>query len=392
MTFLSHARNFEDALLWRALGHAEHGFYLDVGAFLPDVESVTRAFSERGWRGINIAAHPAAVAHLAAARPRDVTLGDATALAAIGSAQDQDASGTGMAAHGTLGGIWDAHVPPGQPVHFLHLDVEGREAAILGGLHWSRQRPWIVVVAVRPESPAAARQDWQAVLEGAGYGLVRAETLSLFFVADEHAVLARHFDGPPEPRGEVVRSGETVRSALLQAFEAADDARRRAGAAERSLARLALERQALEAQRGEAARARSSLAEEAAWLAAELRRLQGEAQAAAQQRDYLLERSPWEAFLFRRSGKPKRLFRNLLFHRSGKPRKLFRRWVLKDDGTPRAAFAMWMTNPAYLALRYPASLRPPEESGPGAPAPVISPRGALFLRRLRAARAHAPEV
>ncbi|MCU0506725.1 MAG: FkbM family methyltransferase, partial [Chloroflexi bacterium] len=51
--FVSHAQNLEDVMLWRALGDVGAGFYVDVGAFSPTEDSVTLAFSERGWRGIN---------------------------------------------------------------------------------------------------------------------------------------------------------------------------------------------------------------------------------------------------------------------------------------------------------------------------------------------------
>src|SRR5437660_12889254 len=52
--FISYAQNFEDVLLWRALGHVEKGFYVDVGAQHPIVDSVSRAFYERGWRGVHV--------------------------------------------------------------------------------------------------------------------------------------------------------------------------------------------------------------------------------------------------------------------------------------------------------------------------------------------------
>jgi hypothetical protein len=54
MTFISYAQNGEDVILWRALKHVENGFYIDVGACDPDELSVTKAFYERGWRGVNI--------------------------------------------------------------------------------------------------------------------------------------------------------------------------------------------------------------------------------------------------------------------------------------------------------------------------------------------------
>src|SRR5690242_18697804 len=85
MTFISYAQNFEDVMLWRALKDVEHGFYIDVGAAHPDDYSVTRAFYDRGWRGINIEPSDRIV-RLAGARPRDVNI-----HAAIGREADRRA-------------------------------------------------------------------------------------------------------------------------------------------------------------------------------------------------------------------------------------------------------------------------------------------------------------
>lgn len=52
--FTSHAQNFEDVILWRALNQVRDGFYIDVGANDPITDSVTLAFYERGWWGIHI--------------------------------------------------------------------------------------------------------------------------------------------------------------------------------------------------------------------------------------------------------------------------------------------------------------------------------------------------
>lgn len=54
MGIISYAQNFEDVMLWRALGHIEKGFYVDVGAGDPKLESVTKLFYDMGWNGINI--------------------------------------------------------------------------------------------------------------------------------------------------------------------------------------------------------------------------------------------------------------------------------------------------------------------------------------------------
>ena len=44
LSFTSYAQNFEDVLLWRALRGIKNGFYIDIGAYAPDDDSVTRAF------------------------------------------------------------------------------------------------------------------------------------------------------------------------------------------------------------------------------------------------------------------------------------------------------------------------------------------------------------
>ena len=52
MSFVSYAQNFEDVMLWRALKHIDCGFYIDVGAQDPVIDSVTKSFYDHGWRGV----------------------------------------------------------------------------------------------------------------------------------------------------------------------------------------------------------------------------------------------------------------------------------------------------------------------------------------------------
>lgn len=74
MSFLSYAQNFEDVMLHRAFRNVERGFYVDVGAFDPTHDSVTKAFYDRGWNGINIEPIPEYHARFTAERPRDINL------------------------------------------------------------------------------------------------------------------------------------------------------------------------------------------------------------------------------------------------------------------------------------------------------------------------------
>ena len=71
---VSHAQNFEDVMLARALKNTQQGFYVDVGAWDPNVETVTRYFYERGWRGINVEPALTYYEMLQTCRPRDINL------------------------------------------------------------------------------------------------------------------------------------------------------------------------------------------------------------------------------------------------------------------------------------------------------------------------------
>ena len=71
LPFTSYAQNLEDVILWRALKHISPGFYVDIGAGDPFVDSVSFAFYERAWRGIHVEPLPYCAAKLRQARPDD---------------------------------------------------------------------------------------------------------------------------------------------------------------------------------------------------------------------------------------------------------------------------------------------------------------------------------
>ena len=220
-------------MLRRALRRVEQGFYIDVGAQSPESDSVTRAFSLDGWRGINIEPHPFYFEQLVRLRPNDINLNIALGEypgsltmkliegTGLSTADDEiaarhAAAGYALKAHEvrmlTLEQVWQRHVPDGQAVHFLKVDVEGFEQFVLAGNDWQRHRPWIVLVeAVFPNSQIESHEEWEPVLTSADYQYVYADGLNRFYVAKERAELAAAFKYPPNVfDGFIMGSSERV--------------------------------------------------------------------------------------------------------------------------------------------------------------------------------------
>src|SRR5690242_19132589 len=148
--FVSYAQNCEDVVLWRALKDVRHGFYIDCGAYHPTRHSVTRAFYERGWRGINVEPVSGLLENFVRQRPRDINLGvaltdgsqDTTAfyeipgsgLSTLDAAVAREHARSGFVAlktaarATTLSAVLEADAPT--EIHFLKIDVEGAEQLV----------------------------------------------------------------------------------------------------------------------------------------------------------------------------------------------------------------------------------------------------------------------
>ncbi|NLY09869.1 MAG: FkbM family methyltransferase [Tissierellia bacterium] len=218
MSFISYAQNFEDIMLWRALKHIENGFYIDVGAGDPHQDSVTKAFYERGWRGINIEPIPQLYEKLVRERPRDINLqvaaGDKEKEIVIYELPDTGLSTLDLSIaerhekergykkverivkSQTLTQICkDIHL---SPIHFLKIDVEGAEKEVLEGTDFSIVRPWIILVeSTIPNSRIENYSEWEPILLNANYEFVYFDGLNRFYVAKEHPELKESFKLPP---------------------------------------------------------------------------------------------------------------------------------------------------------------------------------------------------
>ena len=217
MSFISYAQNLEDVMLWRALKHVEKGFYIDVGANDPSTDSVTKAFYERGWHGINIEPLPSHHADLQKERPRDINL-----QYAAGRSRGEiklwecdvrgwaTADATVIAYHQEAGHEGIFHTVPVLPlseictgnvrgeVHFLKIDVEGLEKSVIEGMDFSCCRPWILVVeSTNPNTTEEVHFKWENIVQSEEYTFAYSDGLNRFYVAKEHPELLPALKYPP---------------------------------------------------------------------------------------------------------------------------------------------------------------------------------------------------
>jgi FkbM family methyltransferase len=213
----AYGQNCEDVMLWRCFADGKPGFYIDVGAMHPLLDSVTFSFYEEGWRGVNVEPNPAYHRLLARFRPRDVNLNLAvaeapgqatltvvenTGLSSLDAENGRRAEALGHSTSTaevkvtTLETICAEFAPA--TIDFLKVDAESWEEKVLRGGDWQRYRPRVVLVeATEPNSQTPAWANWDPLLRKASYRLVYFDGMNRFYVAEEQAALARHFETPP---------------------------------------------------------------------------------------------------------------------------------------------------------------------------------------------------
>jgi FkbM family methyltransferase len=215
MAWVSYAQNFEDVMLMRALRHVENGVYIDVGAQGPEQGSITKAFYDRGWSGINIEPVPQYFELLLAARPRDINI-QCFVGAVPGSREFFEVADTGLStgieslaarysdrdvhrrtvAQTNLDAICREHGV--RTVHFLKIDVEGAENEVIEGFSFTQVRPWILVIeATVPNTSQSSHAAWEPAVLSHEYELVWDDGINRFYLAAEHRDLTHAFEKPP---------------------------------------------------------------------------------------------------------------------------------------------------------------------------------------------------
>ena len=214
----------EDGLLRRIFEHKQHGFYVDVGAHHPQRFSNTYLFYLRGWRGINIDPQPGAKALFDIIRSRDINIESGVSdveselvyyafnEAALNTF-DSDIAATRVKNRDyflvsqdkikvrRLEHIMAHHLPEGQLIDFLSVDVEGLDLQVLKSNDWIKYRPTFVLAESLGLSNVydAINSDLNSFMRHVGYSLFGKCVNTLVFIDSQ---------SPPRHEGLLYSSNE----------------------------------------------------------------------------------------------------------------------------------------------------------------------------------------
>jgi FkbM family methyltransferase len=209
-----YSQNREDLILAGILRKVPVGFYVDVGAYHPELDSVTKIFYDKGWHGINIEPNERLNAELCKQRPRDINIKVGLSSQSGTLLFRSYESNSGLSTFSSelkrmyeelhprsayketsievtsLSHVLKEYRPSGE-IHFLKIDVEGLELEVLLGNSWEQFRPWVICIECNLNR--ARREAITAFLVAWGYAEVFFDGINYYFVANERRAIWDEF-------------------------------------------------------------------------------------------------------------------------------------------------------------------------------------------------------
>jgi FkbM family methyltransferase len=185
------------------------GFYVDVGAFHPQMHSNTYKLYLKGWSGLTIEPNPGVAETFRRARPRDahLTLGIAEQESEMTYYQFRDGAQNTFDAERAaelqaervgevavkcmpLNEVFERHCRD-RPVDLLSVDCEARDLEVVQSLDWRRHRPTMLIIEDFEQfeaggSPKPSSSAIRSFMLAHDYAVVSQAVFSFFYV-DRHA-------------------------------------------------------------------------------------------------------------------------------------------------------------------------------------------------------------
>jgi FkbM family methyltransferase len=212
----SYAQNFEDVILWRVFHNIHSGYYIDLGAQHPIYDSVSKAFYEKGWRGLHVEPSRKYVKELKIDRKDELVL-----PYAISNVKKPlvfyEIKDTGLStcskkiinAHQKNGykfvekivktiSLFDVFEKIKKEIHWLKIDIEGFELQALKSWGQHKSRPWVVLIeSTFPNSQNPMWKEWERYLLRRGYTFVYFDGLNRFYLHKSKNEFRKYFNVPP---------------------------------------------------------------------------------------------------------------------------------------------------------------------------------------------------
>ena len=196
LNYKSYSQYLEDIILFLFLYDINIGFYIDVGANDPIIDSVTNFFYLRGWKGINIEPLDDKYILLKNNRTRDINLhmaagrakGNATLYIREGlTTIEKNYSGHGRPQKKvkveTMAYICKKYVPKNTTIEFCKIDVEGGERNVLLGYDFVNYRPKIICIeSTYPLTMIPTQSLFEDVLFKNNYSFIYQYNVNRFYI------------------------------------------------------------------------------------------------------------------------------------------------------------------------------------------------------------------
>tara|TARA_B100000508_G_scaffold72156_1_gene56212 strand:- start:603 stop:1301 length:699 start_codon:yes stop_codon:yes gene_type:complete len=202
---IHYAQNGEDILVRSMFPAGHQGFYVDVGAHHPYRISNTYLLHKLGWKGINIDPNPDTIKQFNRARPDDINLelgvaGQKSELnyhqfsdPAVNTFSEEEAEkwkgkvwqtylGARAVPVSPLRDILELHLPTGQEIDLMNIDVEGLDLEVLKSNDWQKFAPKVLIVEAHDFTLENMNtHSIYAFLKLQGYKLAQKAKFSLIF-------------------------------------------------------------------------------------------------------------------------------------------------------------------------------------------------------------------